>query len=495
MNKILFVTLILISIQGIGVCQENTFSFLLDTQNDLYISDAIETSNHSYFFVGFSRKSRDFDNNRKGFILKISNSGVLTDSISYSFHRRNDIKNILYDENNIFLISGSYTDDTDFNNYYRSRILHRKIDTNFNIIQIDSSKLPEEYTLWNCFTRRGYNNEILSVGYMVKYIPYLKLHGFVYKFSENLDSLLFKIPTDASYLMNDIKQLNDSTYWVITELFGKYLELDSNFNLINDNFRTPNRINASYGIKWDTDTSFYLAGDYISSNGESKTSDHDIGFFKQFHPFDTSGYYINFFGTPDTLDFPAYYDALDYKNKDTIYIGATKNLQYGNIDYGTIPSWFTIIQVDSMLDIRWEHFYGGDAYYAMTKVLATEDGGCIVAGTRFDFINNIVEERDIYILKVNNEGLLTSVDGKKAGIVHDAIVYPNPGSGFVNIQVAAQHKNAVFRLFDINGRKVFEKDITRRISKVYTTFLENGTYIYTITNNKGLSETGKWIKQ
>ena len=236
------------------------------------------------------------------------------------------------------------------------------------------------------------------------------------------------------------------------------------------------------------------SNDFNSNN--KRVSDHGIGFIRQFHPFDSTNRLFNYVNAKDTTDFPAFYGALDYVNKDTIFIGGMKNLQWGNIYFGQIPSWFRLVQTDSMLKIRWEHFYGGDACYNLVKIVATSDGGCIMAGTRFDYVNhpNLLK-RDIYILKVNSEGLLTTTGGKPLPLVHNAIVYPNPGNGQLRVRVAVQYKQSLFRLFDINGKEVLQQRIEGKTALFNTAFLPKGTYVYKITGDKGLYESGKWIKE
>jgi hypothetical protein len=47
----------------------------------------------------------------------------------------------------------------------------------------------------------------------------------------------------------------------------------------------------------------------------------------------------------------------------------------------------------------------------------------------------------------------------------------------------------------MTGRQVLEKHIEGRKAEINTQFLKSGTYVYTLKNNSGLNETGKWVKQ
>ena len=148
-----------------------------------------------------------------------------------------------------------------------------------------------------------------------------------------------------------------------------------------------------------------------------------------------------------------------------------------------------------MLNIRWERFYGGDAYYMMDKVVATHDGGCLVAGTRYDYLNTTEQETDIIILKLNSEGLILGNPENPGIKMHEAIVYPNPGNEEIKVRIAVQHKQSLFGLYDLNGRLILKENFAGTEGTVNTTFLPSGTYIYKITSEDGLYESGKWVKQ
>ncbi|RLD86070.1 MAG: hypothetical protein DRJ02_09235 [Bacteroidetes bacterium] len=79
--------------------------------------------------------------------------------------------------------------------------------------------------------------------------------------------------------------------------------------------------------------------------------------------------------------------------------------------------------------------------------------------------------------------------------MHEALVFPNPGSSYLRVRVAAQYKQSTFMLYDISGKQVLSQQITGKWAEVNTTFLKTGTYIYKIYNNEGLFERGKWVKR
>jgi hypothetical protein len=468
-------------------CQ-TTFEFLLSSSLNEYVFDIYESNNEYIYFTGLTSTTNINGNAAKGLIVKLNNTGLFEDSVLLQIANRNYIiVNILPNDNDCFIASGASMDTTYPPPYQDVKIELKEVNSNLEILSEKTYAFPPDYGYWNMLTRRGNNNDLLIGGSVMRTtsIPTI----FLYVVNEQFDSIKAKIYNDttATRTCYGIKQINDTLYWVIDGLLPDYYLADNDLNMTRYGYSVPHWINAPYGIKWDTDTSFYLTGEW------NEQPDDDIGFFKQFHPIDSTGNLFNTWGTLDTLDLPAAWDALDYKNKDSIFIGGTTNVWATN--YGTWPSWYFIIQTDSMLNVRWERFYGGDAYYVMQKIIAANDGGCIVAGTRYDYQNTTEEELDIHILKLNNEGLLVGTDDKPALEMHEALVFPNPGSSYLRVRVAAQYKQSTFMLYDISGKQILSQQITGKWAEVNTTFLKTGTYIYKIYNNEGLFESGKWVKR
>ena len=78
-----------------------------------------------------------------------------------------------------------------------------------------------------------------------------------------------------------------------------------------------------------------------------------------------------------------------------------------------------------------------------------------------------------------------------------AIAYPNPGSNVLNIRCGL--RNAVLSVYDINGRKIHEQEITDDLTSVDASAWKSGTYVWKLgIRNEELGikviETGKWVK-
>ena len=462
---------------------QTTFEYLLSTPSNEFVFDIYEADNGFIYFTGFTDSASENGNIAKGMVVKLDRMGSFEDSILMQIaDRRYEVVNILPDDDD-FILSGMSSDATEPPPYDNCEIELRKINSNLEILSSKYFRLPPDFGYWNMLTQMGKNDDLLIGGSIWPYnIPYI----FFYVIDEQFDSIKAKFYTDSTRTCYAIHQVNDSSYWMIDGIRNDYYKLDYDLSLTTHKYTVPHRINAPYGIKWDTDSSFYLAGEWNDG------PDDDIGFFRQFDPVDSTNNIFNTWGTLDTLDLPAWFDALDFSNKDSVFIGGTTNF---GPNYAPWPSWYFIIQTDSNLNVRWERFYGGDAYYVMRKIIASNDGGCIVAGTRYDYLNATEEELDIHILKLNNEGLLVGTPEEPAIEMREALVFPNPGTNYLKVRIAAQYKHSTFELFDMNGKKVLSQQINGKWGEVNTTLLNTGTYIYNIYNSEGLFESGKWIKQ
>jgi hypothetical protein len=314
---------------------------------------------------------------------------------------------------------------------------------------------------------------------------------YLYEFSPNLDSLQFVFWPDSLGHGRDIKLQKDGNYWALINGFGgwkpHYWVLDTNYNVLS-NEKVPKYLSDPFGLKWDSDSTFYIIGQGGGDN------DNDIGIMRQLRTDynDPDKNIFSSWGTIDTLDFPAIKGGLDFNNKDSIFIGGTA-LWWGF--FLETSNWFFVLQTDSLLNIRWERFYGGDAYYTMWKLIATSDGGCIAAGSRYDYLNTDKMQRDIYVLKLNKEGMLVGNNENPAVKMQEAIVFPNPGTNELKVRIAAQYPNSSFELYNLSGHQVIAQNIIGKWGEVNTSFLPSGTYVYRVFNDDGLFETGKWVKQ
>jgi hypothetical protein len=491
-ETLLIIVLLVNSLFGLS---QTTEIIKISTVHDESVKDVVEDSFGNFYLTG-NRTNPYMENLDKavGVLWKLDNGLNIVDSLCVSnSNKAVQLLNIDLLESGNFVVSGiSY--DTSMR-YYKHSIDLYKVSSQLEIIQNTSVFFSDSISNRSVKQDIAFDNEIILSGVMINGYGYSPLYSYIGRFSiDSLDSISLKIlPSDYWYNSFTHKLINGNYFVGGSVKNGgnlpyQYIIFDSSFNY-KAHYDIP-EANNPFSAKWDTDTSFYMVGHWSASGGI-----HMIGIVNQTSIYNLDEYTYNELGNVDTINVVSTRIGLDFVMKDSIFIGGTYNFAWGQSVFANVPSWYSIVQTDSLLNVRWERFYGGDAYYIQRVTIATNDGGCLLAGERYDYQNTTELERDIYILKLNSEGLITGNAEKPKIQMHEALVFPNPGTDYLKVRVAAQYPQSIFELYNINGNKILSEKITGKWGRVETTFLPTGTYVYKIYNQKGLFETGKWVKQ
>lgn len=468
--------------------QQQVWQTILTHTEDVLLMDVKENNNNDIFISvnvyklnGTKDYAQLFKINRTGEVLETI---LLADSI-----KTNYLSSIHILENGFLSSFGASFDSL---NGLDVSFFNRIYNLNLQEVSSRNHTIKPTTRILDFFTSIRPHNSILLFGACI--IDPTRFTSMIYEFDSTLNLLKWNLPDSNNYgKYVDLKQLNDSTYWALKVFPWFYEKLDSNFNRI-EYYHLPHNLKGNISCKWLNDSAFYMLGKYWYTT-PVLSQPHNLALVKQLHPFDTTGPIFRPWNITDTVDFQAVWKGIDFKNPDTLFAGGTHNLELYNPYYGNQPSWLVVLQTDSMLNLRWERFYGGDAYYVMTNLIASRDGGCLVGGTRFDYQNTTVNKRDIILLKLNSEGLLTGINNPSTMQLCEAIIYPNPGSSQLKVRLAIQHPQALFQLFDQGGRLVMQQQLTTTESELETNHLATGIYVYRITSSTGLNENGKWVKQ
>ncbi len=201
--------------------------------------------------------------------------------------------------------------------------------------------------------------------------------------------------------------------------------------------------------------------------------------------------YQNHMYTPeDTISYPAMNQNFDFIDTSNIYTCHYR--EYPWVMYSNEHNYFVIAKFNANLEMKWQYYFGYDAYYRPIRILATADGGCFVNGIRYDAATQI-EEMDIFYLKLDSTGIYTS--NKFNTPIHSVIVYPNPGRDMVTIRSGPQVNGALLQLYDINGKPVAEKRIDATLLQLPVQNLPKGVYPWRILKDNKLVDSGKWVKE
>jgi len=266
---------------------------------------------------------------------------------------------------------------------------------------------------------------------------------------------------------------------------GQILTIDSLLNIV-DIDSIPNSVNNCNTVKEINDSSYYLSGNkYINGS-----NDYAIMLLNA----NNDCKKISILGQHDTIDFAGTVQSMDFLDPNKIFVGGSSNISLLGGAFGQQNSWYALSNFDSSLNLRWTKYYGGDAYYSLQSVVATQDGGAILVGTRYDYPTRSYK-CGIYLVKVNGNGVLTNDDHTYSQLDHDAIVYPNPGSDYLIIESGPQISGAQFMMTAIDGMQIVSKTLNGRRTTLETQIFQSGTYVWQIIFNDRIIETGKWIKK
>jgi len=480
------VTAILIHTAAMICAQQTTWEFVHRTlEMDEGSIDLAEHFDGSVFVIGRTiAVGQNFS--YKSIVIKLDKYGNFVDSIVFTQPgKRSQASTMIKKNDEQYILLTLFSDLQP--PHLNGGLQLNTMNSNLSLIDYAEYLADSNYSIYGSAAYRASNGDIfLNLGVTIGVATF---HTYLIEadsdFIINKERLIDEFPAAYSHL----RKINDNTYWGLNLVTNKYEIFDSAFNVVGEQ-KVPERMTANFGVKWDSESSFYLLGDKIVDN------QHNLGFIRQYHYIDTTGYLYNSWGETDTLDFPAFTNGIDFRNKDSIFIGGTHNMPYA-LDPGQqpVPTWFVVLQTDSLLNIRWERFYGGNANHLMTNLIATRDGGCLVAGTRYDYLNDPVPQTDIIVLKLNSEGLLVGQNELQQSLLREAIVYPNPGSTLMQVRLAVQHPTALLELFDSQGKLVLSQQLHEKESRISTAHLPTGNYIYRLSAATGLNESGKWVKR
>jgi hypothetical protein len=193
----------------------------------------------------------------------------------------------------------------------------------------------------------------------------------------------------------------------------------------------------------------------------------------------------------DTISYPSLDQNFDFIDTNNIY--SCHYREYPSAVYPGTHNYFVISKFNSNLDTKWQYYFGYDAFYAPTRIIATNDGGCFVSGNRYDSQTQY-QEFDVFYLKLDSTGIFVSTNDPKIA-VNSAILFPNPGIDKITLESGPQVIGATFMLFTMQGMKVMEQRINSSRQTMDIFNHQSGTYIWEIVKNEKTVDSGKWIKQ
>lgn len=467
---------------------QNTFELLIEDKLDQMPTSVIETDEYYVFSEIFGvishpgTKTNLYKTNKQGHILQIK---TIKPEV-YEFV----LSNIIYEENGKFTGFGFQKVAED------SAAVFTILEMNSEFSVLTEKKYRTNFYRLSYITVEQYKNGYLIIG-SGNLTPLPDYHLFSYMVNSTYDTLKSRVYQEEGtiFAFDILLTLDKSFAKIFTRGFvqqtgtgGQIILMDSCLNRISYT-PIPEVVFSYMDAKYIDDSHYLLSGKRDIFDEDRQGSKLALMLM------DTADIMqdIQLLGPADTINYPGFYSNLDFMDVNEIYYGGIKNLPFGY--FTQADSWFFLNKFNSNLELQWQKFYGGDANFNLWEMIATQDGGCLMAGTRYDYLTQ-TNLRDIYILKVNEDGLIVGTGEEPIGItVQDAIVYPNPGSEFLKVQSGPQVNGALFELLNLSGNLVIVTTLNQRMETINTSDIPSGTYPYRVTYQNKIVASGKWVKQ
>jgi len=239
-----------------------------------------------------------------------------------------------------------------------------------------------------------------------------------------------------------------------------------------------------------SDSTFMMTGRTEMIDSSNYRRRYDIGVVKWNADFSELNAVT--FGRKDSSALEAYQGLSRYENDSFVYAAGTENYIGGF----TSASYFMLSKLNLKGDILWTRYYSNNTLLQMYKVMATADGGAIMMGKSYD---NRFMKNDAWILKVDSNGNMANVP---TSIVEngeipekDFVFFPNPSKDYLTFRQLNTMRNYHINLYSIEGRLVYQAEVSESEKKIDVSSFAKGFYIYRLTDEMGNKAEGKLIKQ
>ena len=157
------------------------------------------------------------------------------------------------------------------------------------------------------------------------------------------------------------------------------------------------------------------------------------------------------------------------------------------------PSEIVVSKFDMNLNLIWRRWYGvNDDFYNINTILATEDGGCILAGYHAEAPGYYTYYS--YILKVDENGY-DAVGENAESVAKPYFCYPNPAKDNIYIELSPDVNCQSVELYTLDGHLVETLPETSQQTTINVENLNAGVYILKIRMADGREFSEKIIKE
>ncbi len=299
-----------------------------------------------------------------------------------------------------------------------------------------------------------------------------------------------------------------------TDAAQRMLELDTNLNIINclkflnyDSQKIPGStlnstriyadINPPASILTLSNTKYFLLGTMEPFYSPSRLSAQ----FLLNSIFSNTAHIKTMVISDTLLDVCNYNEAneIDFDGKNIISIGCKGySIKIWSPVMTNIKTKITVHKMDTLGNTIWLKEYGGEMQYAPKSIIFTKDGGCLIAGLRYDSAASVnigmTNIGQSFLLKLDANGNYNALglteNGKKLN--NTIKCFPNPAQQTLFFDVPFE-ENIEVEIFDLLGRRVLRKENYKNYTAINIEGLAQGAYLYQIKTKTNFY-SGKFLK-
>ncbi|MDY0103079.1 MAG: T9SS type A sorting domain-containing protein [Lentimicrobium sp.] len=480
------------------VHSQETFFKKYISSDDKAIYSIIETDDNNLMFCGIINTTSG-NSDKIGTMSKINQNGDFIDTRNYDFGAGNSGFAELINTsttNGYYYLLGSQ--DSIAGNQTINSVFVHTIDDEMNIVT------RRIYGMWTESMNSSWDFELLgdTTAYILSILTnhnspqghfsvikadLLNNDFAYYKSSDSISQAASSLIIDKISGLIKVNYRVFNTGWYPTNPVANI-----SYDLMNIEVIMPeNEFFSQTKIGNKNDSTYLLSGAFIDDN----TLQRDLG-VAEYNLSDSLLKQIKLPGGLDSVTYPGSGKRNILITSNYIWVLGWYNTLASGFPCQNEPTWILLNKLNHDLELQEQLFYGGDGVYFPNDIIETSDKHIVVAGK---FYNNLAVPYnchfDPFVLKVNSEGLIVNTTNHDLPIAQEAIVFPNPGSGYLQVKLAIQHPQATLELFDMNGRLILTEEIHTDMQQVNTSSLSTGIYPYLITANGKVIGNGKWVKE
>lgn len=169
------------------------------------------------------------------------------------------------------------------------------------------------------------------------------------------------------------------------------------------------------------------------------------------------------------------------------------NYYYGFME-NTVVSYIAVVHKGIERIEEWYYQKGENYNHYFDNIYYTQGGNVIISGELWSEVDGTVYYEP-YIVKFDAK--MFNPDNIEEAHAHGlkaAIAYPNPGGEVMNVRTSL--RDCSLSVYDMQGRIIYQQEITDDITSVDASSWPQGTYVWKLTTNneQNTVEEGKWVK-